>query len=87
MTRVEEVEEQNAAIRAIAAGLRALVDELHEAGVVDRNLVAERLSRLRAEGGEPIPTVEALAQGIAEGAFATRSVRDDLSVIEGGKGD
>lgn len=70
MTRQEEVEQQNAAIRAVSAGLRALVDELHEAGLVDRQNVADRLSRLRKDGGQPIPAIQALAQAISEGAFA-----------------
>lgn len=87
MTREEEVAEQNAAIRAVAAGLRALVDELHEVGVLDRQDVADRLSRLRAEAGQPIPAVEALVEGIAEGAFATKSTRDTLGVVDGGKED
>ena len=87
MTRKEEVEEQNAAIRSVAAGLRALVDELHEAGVIDRVNVANRLNRLRGENGQPIPSIQALAQGIAEGAFASKTTRDTLGVIDGGKDD
>lgn len=83
----EQIAQQNAAIQAIAAGLRALVDELHESGALDRDAVADRLSRLRDERGAPIPTVAALVQAIREGAFASTTQRDRLAVVDGGKGD
>lgn len=87
MTLREQIEEQNAAIRAISHGLKALIDELHEAGLVRRENVASRLSRLRGENAEPIPTIVALASAISAGHFATRDLRDDMSVIDGGKMD
>ena len=85
MTRDEEIQHQNHAIQAVSCGLMALVDELHEAGVIDRQEVAGRLSRLRDESGQPMETVSALVEAIAAGNFATTTMRDQMGVIDGGK--
>ncbi len=87
MTREEEIAEQNEAIRAIASGLMALIDELHEAGSLDRDAVADRLSRARNGDGSPMPLVEQMASRIRLGQFASTIMRDHLGVIEGGKAD
>lgn len=87
MTFEEQVQEQNAAIQALAAGLMALIEELHAASVIDRDGVAARLDRLRSHDGSPIPTIAALVQGIQKAEFADFNLRDRLGVIDGGKID
>lgn len=87
MTFEEQVAEQNEAIKALAAGFQALIEELHEAGAVNRHSVADRLSRLRNGDGSPIPTVQALVTAIERADFASTTTRDQLGVIEGGKAD
>lgn len=87
MTTEERLDEQKYAINALAMGLQALIDELHEADVVTREGVARRLSRLRDAAGQPIPTIDALAQAIKKGNFASTTTRDTLGVIDGGKED
>jgi uncharacterized membrane protein len=82
MTRDKEAEQQNAAITANSMALLALIDELHEAGFVDRAAVAERLSRVRDADNEPIPVVEVLVENIAAGLFDTQPAYNEMWVLE-----
>jgi hypothetical protein len=73
-------------IMALGAAIRALIEELHASGHVDRERVVERLLCFKRADGTPILEIEQMAASIRTADFA-EPVRKPptFGVIEGGK--
>ena len=84
----EHLANHYAGITAVLSGLRALIDDLHESGYVDKGRIADRVMLFVGDNGEPIPAVEQLARLIRNGDLSTpANIPPILGVIDGGKQD
>lgn len=85
---LEEMTAEQLGIMALGATLRALIEELHASGHVDRERVAERLERFKKADGTPILEIAQTAELIRAAHFADPvQVPPSLGVIDGGKAD